>query len=83
MSSLSITKKEIIEIQDANGYPIVQWTPILLRIKTEDIVCRFKGLEGGYFVTVTLDNMHENKYRLGSIEKCTRIEGIADYKEEN
>lgn len=77
--SLVITKKEIIDIEDSNGQEIYKGTPIMLRIKNEDIVCRFVGINTGYFVTETLDGAHQNKYRLGSIEKCTRISGITPY----
>lgn len=82
MSSFSITKKELVEIKDSKGVEIRPGDAILLRIRTEDVVCRFSGLSNGYFVTTTLDKGHENKYRMGSIEECTKIQGIKEYEEE-
>lgn len=47
----------------------------------EDIVCRFKEVAGGYFVTTTLDGEIENKYRIGSILKCQILYGITYRKD--
>ena len=79
--ALNITKTEVINITDDNGQEITKGTPIMLRIKNEDIVCRFVGIKSGYFVTETLDGAHENKYRTGSIESCVRISGIRSFHE--
>lgn len=79
MAAVNITKREVVEIEDSKGIPIIKGDPIELRIKGEDIVCRFVGIDSGYFTTVTLDGQHENKYRFGSIENCIRIDGIMPY----
>ena len=79
--ALNITKTEVINITDDNGQKITKGTPIMLRIKNEDIVCRFVGIMSGYFVTETLDGEHANKYRTGSIENCVRISGIRSFPE--
>lgn len=79
--ALNITKTEVINITDDNGQPITKGIPIMLRIKNEDVVCRFVGIKSGYFVTETLDGAHENKYRTGSIENCVRISGIRSFPE--
>lgn len=73
---ISITETKTITVRDANGNIVNEGDAIRLRIKTEDIVCRFVGLSGGYFVTQTIDRKHENKYRQGSIVECVRIEEI-------
>lgn len=80
--ALNITKTEVINITDDNGQPITKGIPIMLRIKNEDVVCRFVGIKSGYFVTETLDGAHENKYRTGSIEGCVRISGIRPFPED-
>lgn len=78
--SIQITETKIIDVLDSDGHVIRNGQPIMLRIKNEDIVCRFKEVKNGYFVTETLDGEHENKYRQGSIEKCKRISGIIAYE---
>lgn len=80
--AFNITKTEVINITDDNGKEITHGTPIMLRIKNEDVVCRFVGIKSGYFVTETLDGAHENKYRTGSIESCVRISGIRPFPED-
>ena len=80
--SITIEETRIIEVKDSKGQPFQKGDPIMLRIKNEDIVCRFKAIANGYFVTETLDGAHENKYRQGSIDNCVRISGIREWPEE-
>ena len=77
--SIKVTETKVVEVLDSNGYAIKAGEMIMLRIKGEDIVCRFKEIGNGYFVTETMDGKHENKYRQGSIEKCVHIAGIEPY----
>lgn len=78
---IEITETKVVEVKDSNGQPISKGDPILVRIKNQDIVCRFKAIANGYFVTETLDGAHENKYRQGSIQHCRHISGIREYPE--
>jgi len=82
--SISIIENKVVVIKDCNGREVTSGNTIILRIKKdrkkEDVVCRFKALEGGYFVTQTLDGEHENKYRKGSIDNCRRIVGIDEFQ---
>lgn len=79
---IKITETKVIEVLDSDGQMLKKGYPIMLRIKNQDIVCRFKAIENGYFVTETLDGKHENKYRQGSIETCQRISRVVPYPED-
>lgn len=78
---IKVTETKVVEVMDSNGQAIREGDPILVRIKNQDIVCRFKAIANGYFVTETLDGEHENKYRQGSIQHCRHILGIREYPE--
>lgn len=78
---IEITETKVVEVKDSNGQAIRKGDPILVRIKNQDIVCRFKAIANGYFVTETLEGEHENKYRQGSIQHCRHISGIREYPE--
>ena len=78
-NGIKVTETKVVEVRDSNDQVLQAGYPIMLRIKGEDIVCRFKEIGNGYFVTETLDGEHENKYRQGSIESCKRISGIEPY----
>lgn len=79
--SIKITETKIVEVLDSNGKVLKNGNPIMLRIKGEDIVCRFYGIANGYFVTQTLDGENYNKYRMSSIESCKRIFEVEPYDE--
>lgn len=79
--SIKVTETKVIEVLDSNGQNLRKGYPIMLRIKGEDIVCRFQGIANGYFVTETLDGEYENKYRQASIENCVRISRVEQYGE--
>ena len=76
--SIKVTETKVIEVLDSNGKVLHKGYPIILRIKGEDIVCRFQEIANGYFVTETLDGKHENKYRQASIDGCVHISEIYD-----
>lgn len=78
---VQIEKKEIITVKDDTGRVITKGDPIIIRIQMQDIVCRFSGINQGYFVTETLADSIENKYRCASIEKIERISGIRSYRD--
>ena len=71
--SIKVTETKIIDVVDSNGNVLKAGNPIMIRIKGQDIVCRYYGIANGYFVTQTLDGEIFNKYRMGSIESCKLI----------
>ena len=79
---VQIEKKEIVTVKDHRGIVLTKGDPIIIRVGTEDVVCRYSGIRNGYFVTETLEDAKENKYRQGSIVTVTRISGIAGYTAE-
>lgn len=81
MGGFTATRTEIVDYKDASGVPFKTGDTILIRVKKEDIVCRFVGVIEGYFTTETIDGAHTSKYRLGSIGTVTRINGILPYEE--
>lgn len=74
-----IDRKEVITVKDDRGVVLLKGDPIIIRVGSEDIVCRYIGIISGYFVTRTLDEELENKYRQGSIVSVERISGIRSY----
>jgi hypothetical protein len=81
--SIAIEETKVITVKDKNGTILCKGDPVLLRIRNQDIVCRYMGIENGYFSTETLEGDHKNQYRQGSIEDCVRISGIREYPEED
>lgn len=77
MPGISVEERKIIAIKDTAGNPIHPGDDLLIRKGGEDILCMFKALDGGYFVTETTDGKHENKYRVASIETCVVVESIS------
>lgn len=79
---IQIDRKEVITVRDDKGTILNNGDPIIIRVGTEDIVCRYVGIISGYFVTHTLEDGKENKYRQGSIASVERISGIRSYPAE-
>lgn len=77
-----IDRKEVITVKDDRGVVLLKGDPIIIRVGSEDIVCRYIGIISGYFATRTLDEELENKYRQGSIVSFERISGIRSYPAE-
>lgn len=81
MPGISIKEETIKTITDSDGYTIKPGTPLQIRTnRGEDLLCRFVAIEGGYFVTSTMDGAIQNKYRVASIESSKSIKEIT-YKE--
>lgn len=74
-SGIQVSTQTIVTISTTDGLPIRRGDLILLKIRDEDILCTFLGLNaGGYFVTESAVNPKtENKYRTGSIEACYKV----------
>lgn len=73
---IRVNEIKTVEVLTEDGQTLKKGDCIILRIKTEDIVATFQEVNNGYFVTKTLDEQHENKYRQGSIESCYKIKGV-------
>lgn len=54
-----------------------QGDTIVLRIDTEDILCVFKGIESGYFITETCEDGIRNRYRVKSIKKSKVVKNAS------
>lgn len=76
MPGLNIEERKIVEIKGTSGHIIRPGDILLIRKGGEDIFCRFHILNGGYFVTETVDGKHKNKYRVASIERCEILSEI-------
>lgn len=73
---LKVNEITTIEVEASDGQVLEEGDVILIRVKDEDIVCRYQGLSNGYFATSTCDGQKENKYRQSSIETCYRIKDV-------
>ena len=74
-----------IEVEDSNGQKVHPGDLIVLRIDTEDILCTFEGIAGGYFITKTREDGIQNRYRVKSIKKSEVVKAAskdAENKEE-
>lgn len=50
---ISVHEVTQVRVSDSEGNAMNQGDTIVLRIDTEDILCVFKGIESGYFITET------------------------------
>lgn len=86
MPGIKIEQRVIQDITDMNGWPLQDGNMVVIRLKkkdkTEDILCSFHGIDGGYLVTKTTDGTITNRYRLTSIDQCHAVERII-FKEED
>ena len=74
-----------IKVTDSEGNAMHPGDTIILRIDTQDILCEFVGIEGGYFITETCEDGIRNRYRVKSIKKSKVIKTAsndAENKEE-
>lgn len=79
---IRVNEIKTVEVLTTDGQTLKKGDGIVLRIKTEDIVCSFQEVNNGYFVTETLDGQSENKYRQGSIETCFKLKSFEVDKQE-
>lgn len=74
-----------IKVTDSEGKTMHPGDTIIIRIDTQDIICDFVGIEGGYFITKTHGDGIRNRYRVKSIKKSKVIKTAsndAENKEE-
>ena len=84
IESYGIVVKEVTgsEVTESEGSAMHPGDTISLRIDTQDILCEFVGIEGGYFITKTREDGIRNRYRVKSIKKSKVIK-TASNDEEN
>lgn len=66
-----------VRVSDSEGNAMNQGDTIVLRIDTEDILCVFKGIESGYFITETCEDGIRNRYRVKSIKKSKVVKNAS------
>ena len=79
---ISVHEVTQVRVSDSEGNAMNQGDTIILRIDTQDILCEFVGIEGGYFITKTREDGIRNRYRVKSIKKSKVIK-TASNDEEN
>ena len=70
---ISVHEVTQVRVSDSEGNAMNQGDTIILRIDTQDILCEFVGIEGGYFITKTREDGIRNRYRVKSIKKSKVI----------
>lgn len=71
---ISVHEVTQVRVSDSEGN---QGDTIVLRIDTEDILCVFKGIESGYFITETCEDGIRNRYRVKSIKKSKVVKNAS------
>lgn len=82
---ISVHEVTQVRVSDSEGNAMNPGDTIILRIDTEDILCVFKGIESGYFITETRDDGIRNRYSVKSIKKSKVVKSAsvdAENKEE-
>lgn len=74
---ISVNEVSMIEVRDFRGNLMHEGDTIILRIDTEDILCVFKGIESGYFITETCEDGIRNRYRVKSIKKSKVVKSAS------
>lgn len=77
MAGLTVNEVTRIEVSDSEGNAMNPGDTIILRIDTEDILCVFKGIESGYFITETCEDNIRNRYRVKSIKKSKVVKSAS------
>lgn len=70
---ISVHEVTQVRVSDSEGNAILS----VLRIDTEDILCVFKGIESGYFITETCEDGIRNRYRVKSIKKSKVVKNAS------
>lgn len=74
---ISVHEVTQVRVSDSEGNAMNPGGTIILRIDTEDILCVFKGIESGYFITETRDDGIRNRYRVKSIKKSKVVKSAS------
>lgn len=77
MAGIKIEKQELLTVHATDGSEVRPGDLVLMRTyREEDVICRYKGMRGGYLITETYDGGKENRYRTNSIKECSVIESF-------
>lgn len=75
---ISVHEVTQVRVSDSEGNAMNPGDTIILRIDTEDILCVFKGIESGYFITETCEDGIRNRYRrVKSIKKSKVVKNAS------
>ena len=81
MAGINVKQQVIQEFSDSYGNEIHEGDLLLLCIKkaekTENVLCVFKGIESGYFITETCEDGIRNRYRVKSIKKSKVVKNAS------
>lgn len=77
MAGISVEEKRTVTVRTTDGQEIVEGDMLLLRVRGQDVVCTFKGMDGrGYFMTSPATAGVAKSvvmYRPGSIDRCHKV----------
>lgn len=80
MTGVGVEEKKIVTVKTTDGQEIKPGDILLLSVKGQDIICRFKMLDGNsYFTTapvVTGEGATQIRYRLPSIATCFKVKSF-------
>ena len=68
---ISVHEVTQVKVSDSEGNAMNQGDT------TEDILCVFKGIESGYFITETCEDGIRNRYRVKSIKKSKVVKNAS------
>lgn len=71
MAGIGVEEIKTVKVTTTDGKPLKSGDMICIRVKGQDIVCRFGELDkNSYFVTIPATGGAAVKYRPASIERC-------------
>lgn len=74
---IRVEKQELLTVHASDGSEVKTDDLVIMRTyRDEDVLCRYKGVEGGYLVTETYGDGSEKRYRTNSIKECSIVESI-------
>lgn len=77
MAGIRVEKQELLAVHASDGSEVKTDDLVIMRTyRDEDVLCRYKGVEGGYLVTETYGDGSEKRYRTNSIKECSIVESI-------
>lgn len=73
-TGINIKRLEQVILTDSYGSPIEPGDAIIIRAADQDVICVYKGIDDGYFVTLTLDTETTNRYRMRTIKSSLKVD---------
>ena len=74
---ISVHEVTQVRVSDSEGNAMNQGDTIVLRIDTEDILCVFKGIESGYFITETCAHRIKNRHPVKNKKKSKEVKNAS------